>query len=341
LPIRGHSNVQGIGSVGVSPILKKAFAERLDKLYGIEPAGAVGMDTFHSMEAASEGRIRAAFLLGGNLFASNPDRDWASKSLQKIPVSIYVSTKLNEGHIYGRGKRTLILPALARDEELQATTHESMFNFVRLSEGGNPVVGNEMRSEVDIIASLAQRILPEDRFDWRALRSHHELRAAISMTVPGYEALSEIDGSGGEFQINGRTFHQPTFSTPDGKAHFHVTPLPDFTVGQGEFRLMTLRSEGQFNTVVYEEEDLYRGNTRRDVVMMSGEDASRMNLAEGDPVTVASESGCLEVVVAIVDIRAGNLAMYYPEANVLVPKRVDKRSGTPAFKSVIARIEKT
>ena len=338
LPIRGHSNVQGVGSVGVTPALKKAFAERLEKLYGIEPAEAVGMDTFRSMDAASRGRIRAAFLLGGNLFASNPDRDWASESLRKIPVSIHVSTKLNEGHVHGRAKRTLILPPLARDEELQATTQESMFNFVRLSQGGSPAAGSEMRSEVDIIASLAQRILPEDRFDWTALRSHHELRAAISATVPGYEAIGEIDGPGGEFQITGRTLHEPTFSTPDGKAHFHVTPLPDFKPAEDEFRLMTLRSEGQFNTVVYEEEDLYRGNNRRDVVMMAEADASRMSLAEGDRVAVVTEAGRLEVVVAIVDIRAGNLAMYYPEANVLVPKRIDKRSGTPAFKSVLARI---
>ena len=32
---------------------------------------------------------------------------------------------------------------------------------------------------------------------------------------------------------------------------------------------MTVRSEGQFNTVVYEEEDLYRGQDRRDVILMN------------------------------------------------------------------------
>ncbi len=41
---------------------------------------------------------------------------------------------------------------------------------------------------------------------------------------------------------------------------------------------------------------------------------------------------------AIVDIRPGNLAMYYPEANVLVPRRLDDRSKTPAFKSIIATV---
>jgi hypothetical protein len=55
-------------------------------------------------------------------------------------------------------------------------------------------------------------------------------------------------------------------------------------------------------------------------------------------VVVETEAGRLEVVVAIVPIRAGNVAMYYPEANALVPRRLDARSRTPAFKSVPARV---
>ena len=37
-------------------------------------------------------------------------------------------------------------------------------------------------------------------------------------------------------------------------------------------RLVTLRSEGQFNTVVYEEEDVYRDQTSRDVILMHPDD---------------------------------------------------------------------
>src|SRR5207244_10522391 len=141
--------------------------------------------------------------------------------------------------------------------------------------------------------------------------------------VPGYAAIGDIDQTRREFHVAGRVLHAPPFPTADGKAHFHVTPLPAFAPPAGEFRLMTLRSEGQFNTVVYEEEDLYRGNLRRDVVMMSAEDAAALGVAEGDPVRVETDTGALDVVVAIVDIRPGNLAMYYPEANALVPRRLD------------------
>ena len=337
LPIRGHSNVQGVGSMGVAPALKQAFATKLDALYGIS-ARSDGQDTFASMEAAAAGRIRASFQLGGNLFSSNPDRAWAAAGLRTIPLTVSLTTKLNEGHVHGRGKTMLILPALARDEESQATTQESMFNFVRLSDGGEPAVKGQMRSEVEVIAALAERILPAGRFDWAALRSHEGLRQMMAATVPGYEPVATIGESKAEFQVGGRTFHDTSFNTPGGKARFHVTPLPEFAPARGEFRLITLRSEGQFNTVVYDEEDLYRGNKTRDVVMMAASDAGALGLSEGDRVTVESDTGTMAASVAIAQIRAGNLAMYYPEANVLVPRRLDPRSKTPAFKSVAVRI---
>ena len=231
LPIRGHSNVQGVGTCGVSPALKDAFARKLEAVYGIRPPPAVGQDTYGSMAAAADGRIRAAVLLGGNLFASNPDRAWAAAALRSIPVTVSITTKLNEGHVHGRGRTSLVLPVLARDEEAEATTQESMFNFVRLSEGGRPAVAGEMRSEVEIIAALAERVLPPGRFDWPALRSHRRLRQAIADVVPGMAALASIDETRREFHIDGRTFHAPRFATADGRARFHPTALPAFAPG--------------------------------------------------------------------------------------------------------------
>jgi molybdopterin-dependent oxidoreductase alpha subunit len=341
LPLRGHSNVQGVGSVGVAPALKPAFTAALETAYGITVPRESGQDTYASMEAAAHGQIDAAVLLGGNLFASNPDRTWAGAALRTIPLTISLTTKLNEGHVHGRGRTSLILPVLARDEEPQQTTQESMFNFVRLSDGGTPAVRGEMRAETDVLASLATRILPTGRFDWTALRSHEALRQEIGRVVPGYRDAAQIGTTGREFAVAGRIMHEPDFPTPDRRAHFVATTLPDLTLDAGEFRLMTLRSEGQFNTVVYEEADPYRGNLRRDVVMMAAEDAARLGVVEGDPVEVRTGAGRMRVVVAIVDIRAGNLAMYYPEANVLVPRNLDQRSRTPAFKSVVATVTPT
>lgn len=335
MPIRGHSNVQGVGSVGVSPAMKEAFAASMAEAFGIDPSRPPGLDTYASMVAAHEGRIKAAVMLGGNLWSSNPDSEWAKDALQRIDTTIALTTKLNPGHVHGRGRRMIILPVLARDEETQSTTQESMFNYVRYSDGGRPNVAGEMRSEVDVLAAIAARTLPADRFSWTDLTSHAALREAIATTVPGYGALAKQQE---EFQIPGRTFHDATFATPSGRAIFHRISMPPPICAAGEFALMTIRSEGQFNSVVYDEEDLYRGNVRRDVVMMSSEDAAVLGVDEGARVRVSSSIGTLEVSVAIVDIRQGSVAMYYPEANALVPRVIDPMSLTPAFKSVPVRI---
>jgi molybdopterin-dependent oxidoreductase alpha subunit len=339
MPIRGHSNVQGVGSVGVSPQLKESFAKSLREKYGITTPSEPGMDTYACMRAAHDGRVDTALMLGGNLWGSNPDSQWSTTALSRIGTAISLTTKLNQGHFNGRGRTTLVLPVLARDEEPEATTQESMFNFVRLSDGGTPAVDGEMKSEVEILAALAQRILPRDRFDWSHITSHDSLRRAIADTVPGYDQVGDIAQTKREFQIPNRVFHEGTFPTTSGRARFHIVAPPPSHRSTDSFAMMTIRSEGQFNTVVYEEEDLYRGTTRRDVIMMAAEDVARLGLREGDPVTVRSAAGSLDVVVAEVNIRPGNTAMYYPEANVLVDRNIDPESLTPAFKSVAVTVE--
>lgn len=340
LPIRGHSNVQGVGSVGVAPALKEAFARALEDAYGIRMPASKGLDTYNGMLAMAEGRIRTGVYLGGNLYGANPDLEFAARAMQRVDTAVYISTKLNPGHFHGRGRRTLVLPARTRDEEQQPTTQESMFNHVRWSEGGAPAASPEMRSEVDILASLAARVLPAGRIDWGRWKSHRDLRQEMARLVPGFGALARIDTTHEDFTIEGRIRHEPRFATGDGRLHLFVTPVPDDERTAGEMRLMTLRSEGQFNTVVYEYEDIYRGADGRDVVFVHAEDVRRLGLAPGDRVFLVSEAGRYGPVRLLpADIRPGNLAVYYPEANVLVPRRIDPRSLTPAFKSVRVRVE--
>ena len=138
----------------------------------------------------------------------------------------------------------------------------------------------------------------------------------------------------------GRRLTSTEFPTASGKARFHALGLPVATETSGRFlRLMTVRSEGQFNTVVYEEEDIYRGQDRRDVILISPEDIHRLGLTPDQEVTVRSAVGVLRRRrVRPFNVRPGNAVMYYPEANVLVSRAVDPRSRTPAFKSVLVEV---
>jgi molybdopterin-dependent oxidoreductase alpha subunit len=341
LPIRGHSNVQGIGSMGVSPKLKDAVFERLQNHFGVQLPTQAGLDTLACIEAAHAGRLKMGFCLGGNLYGSNPDAVFAREALANLDTIVYLNTTLNTGHAHGLAEETIILPVLARDEEPQPTTQESMFNYVRLSDGG-PARHVGPRSEVQVISQLAGQVLPgESPVDWHGMADTGRIREAIASIIPGFEQLKEIDRTKQEFQIPGRTFHTPQFATSSGRAKLFAHDLPDWHGHNGQLRLMTIRSEGQFNTVVYEDYDLYRGQDRRDVILLHPDDIERLGLTVEQRITVSSETGSMSNVLvrSFPEIKPGNAAMYYPEANVLVPRRLDPASKTPAFKSVAVTIE--
>lgn len=339
MPIRGHSNVQGIGSIGFSPALQDSVRQALEKSYKTTLPTTPGYDIFGMIEAADEGKVDFLFNLGGNLWGSNPDLDFAKRAMNKVKTTIYLSTKLNPGHFHGHGQTTIIFPVLARDEEPQATSQESMFNFVRLSEGGTQNVAGQIRAESDIICDIASRVLGDTPVDWNRLKSHSEVRKLIAEIIPGWKEIGDIDQTKKEFTIPGRVFHSPEkFPTASGKAVMHKTPLPE--IDNSTLKLMTIRSEGQFNTVVYDEYDIYRGIPHRFCVMMAQEDIDRLNLEDGQRVTVKGEAGSLsDIEVVCGHIRPGVVAMFYPESNVLIKPRLDSRSKTPAFKCAPVWIE--
>ncbi len=338
LPIRGHSNVQGIGSVGVTPQLKAVIFERLQNQFGVRLPTAPGLDTLACLEQAAAGRLRVATCLGGNLYGASPDARFAAEAFGRLEMVTYLNTTLNTGHVHGLGRRTLVLPVLARDEEPQPTTQESMFNYVRYSDGG-PTRIRGARSELEILTELAHRLVgPVGPIDWRKLQNTTQVRQMIGQVVPGFEPM--LEGNKREFTIGGRLLHEPRFPTPTGRAQLHIHELPELAGGPDELRLMTVRSEGQFNTVVYEDEDWYRGQERRDVILIHPDDLRRFGLAENQHVTVTSPVGNVEPVLAraFPEIKPGNALMYYPEANQLVPRRIDPQSKTPAFKNVVVRV---
>jgi molybdopterin-dependent oxidoreductase alpha subunit len=340
LPIRGHSNVQGIGTVGVVPKLKEALFDRMEKRFGITLPREAGLDTLGCIHAAHVGELRVGICLGGNLYGSNPDAAFAAAALQNLDLVVYLNTTLNTGHAHGLARETIILPVLARDEEPQSTTQESMFNYVRLSDGG-PRRHAGPRSEVDIVASLAEAVLGSQPVNWNELRSHGTIRTAIADVVPGLEKIGRLDQTKEEFHVTGRRLVEPIFPTASGRAKLHTFELPAQSTENGELRLMTVRSEGQFNTVVYEDYDLYRGQDRRDVILLHPHDLARLGIAHDQRVSVTSAVGAMSVVARAFDrIKPGNALMYYPEANALVPRLADALSRTPAFKSVAVRVQK-
>jgi anaerobic selenocysteine-containing dehydrogenase len=332
LPLRGHSNVQGIGTIGVKPVLGKDVLAAMERAFGMTLPTGKGFDTMAAMQAADAGKIDAAIIMGGNLFQATPDSKWARAAFDRIGFKLFLTTTINRGHIEGVDSgESLILPVTARDEEWQPTTQESMFNYVRLSDGGIDRLDN-VRPEVAILAELAMRMLPDSPIDWSAFQQHKTIREAIAKIVPGMEPLADIDEAKREFHIANRLMHTPVFHTADGKAHFVTRPTP--TPHSAPLMLTTVRSEGQFNTIIYERTDSYRGGADRWTVMLCAADITAHGLTDGSKANLCSANGRMEgVTIKAFDLAKGSVMAYYPEANVLTGTAVDPRSKTPSFKA--------
>jgi len=342
LPLRGHSNVQGVGSMGFTPKLKAEVFSAIEQKLKVKLPQTEGMDTLACVQAAAAGSIDFALLLGGNLFSANPDSEFAAQALNGIPCKVMISSTLNQTHVNGVDGENYILPVRVRDEEQQATTQESMFNFLRLSDGGFDRIPS-LQSEVALVSALAQRVIDREIFDFTEFTRHDSIRRAIAVLIPGFEKMAHIDASREEFHIAGRHLDQPVFATPTGKANFAPPPKAQAvrsTTAQkpaqsADFMLTSVRSEGQFNTIIYSEADVYRRQTHRKVLFMHRDDIHRLQLKENDLVDVSNATGTMRNLhLAAYDIKAGNVMTYFPEANILVPQTCDQRSRTPAFKSV-------
>jgi len=341
LPLRGHSNIQGIGTVGVKPALPADMQRRLEQYFDIRLPPAPGYDTLQGLLAAGRGDIDAALFLGGNLLAASPAQDWTRHALERIGFKLFLTTTLNMSHVCGvDAGESLVLPVTARDEEWQPTTQESMFNYVRLSDGGIDRLDN-VRPETVILSELADRMLGDAAVDFSAFRQLRKVRAAIAATVPGMEALADIDATRREFHVGGRILHRPEFPTASGRASFRVVSLkPSATSDAFPWLMTTMRSEGQFNNMLYEQRDAYRLTEDRWVVLMNAADIRDLGLSPGQRADLVSAHGRMSGVrLQTFDLPRGSVMAYFPEANVLTANVADARSQTPAFKATPVRVE--
>ncbi|MBO1046726.1 MAG: FdhF/YdeP family oxidoreductase [Dolichospermum sp. DEX182a] len=351
MPIRGHSNVQGFGSMGVTVNLREEIKQALSKLLGKPVSETPGYHTRDLIAAAELGKINTLFCLGGNLYAANPDLQQAKQALSQIETIFYVATKPNLGHFHGLAKQqTLILPVFNRFENPHRTTTESGNNFVRLNDAGKSHLqpdNSDLISEVELITEIAHRLHDENPINWRKLQDTVYVRELIAKTIPGYDKIGKIDQTQEEFTITGRIFEEPKFPTSDGKAQMFVTPLPQlslphksaFGVEENQSGIVLIlgtgRSYGQHNTVVYRSEDKYRNMPHRHCILMNSLDIKKAGFQEHQRVTVKGNAGELENIEIICGaIREGVAFMFYPESNVLFKAEIDPKSGTPAYKRV-------
>ncbi|SHI81444.1 oxidoreductase alpha (molybdopterin) subunit [Roseomonas rosea] len=360
LPVRGHSNVQGQRTVGITEKPELVPMDGLAEQYGFEPPRDTGMNTVEACEAIIDGRIQAFLGLGGNFLRAVPETERMEAAWPGIRLTVQVATKLNRNHLIN-GQVAYLLPCLGRIEiDAQASgeqvvTCEDTMTHIHASRGMVPPASPDLLSEPAIVAGIAKATLPPNpRVPWDEwVADYARVRDAIETSYPS------------QFKDFNTRVHQPggfarplparqrDWKTETGKANFLVpaglrtdleTDLDDPEILQ----LITLRSNDQFNTTIYGYEDRFRGiSGTREVVLMNREDAARFGLRDGDMValsTVAEDNIRREVHglrVVHYDIPRGAIGGYYPECNPLIPLwHHAEGSKVPAAKSVPVRVRK-
>ena len=347
-PVRGHSNVQGDRTVGITHRPSEDFLKRLGKAFRFEPPREDGYDTVEAIKAMHEGKAKVFFAMGGNFLSATPDTDYTARALQNCRLTVQVSTKLNRSHLV-TGEEALILPCLGRTERdkqaggEQFVSVENSMGIVHASKGVLAPVSEDLLSEPAIVARLAEATLGRDNpVDWDALVADYDrIRDVIAAVVPGFEGYNQRVRSDIGFYLPNAA-RDGFFNTSTGKASFTIHPIPRHRLAEGQFLMMTIRSHDQYNTTIYGLDDRYRGvkGVRR-VIFMNPEDAREAGFKEGDIVDLIShfngeERTARRFVVVPYNLPRRCTATYFPEANALVPvDHTADRSNTPASKSVV------
>ncbi|WP_227323989.1 FdhF/YdeP family oxidoreductase [Acidisoma silvae] len=359
-PVRGHSNVQGQRTVGITEKPELVPFDKLKTQYGFEPPEKTGLNTVEVVEELLAGKLAAFIGLGGNFARAIPDQGRTDRCWGGLDLTVHITTKLNRSHLLP-GKVSYILPVLGRTEidkretGPQALSMEDSTSCIHGSRGVRPPAGKHLKSEVEVVAQIAMATLDHNpKVPWEGwMADYTTIRASIGETYPEnfYDYDRRMWEPGG--------FHRKLpardreWKTKTGKANF-ITPKgldEDSDLkkrGPDALRLITLRSNDQFNTTIYGYSDRFRGiEGTRMVVFMNRDDIARFGLAEGEEITMVTQSNdghhreASGFQVVPYDIPSGCIGAYYPETNLLLPiGHYAEGSKTPAAKSIPITIKR-
>ncbi|MDX3977460.1 FdhF/YdeP family oxidoreductase [Shinella sp.] len=355
--VRGHSNVQGQRTVGITEKPDLVPLDKLKELYAFEPPRWEGHTTVDACKAILNGQARAFISLGGNFLRAAPDTVALEAAWRKLRLTVQIATKLNRSHLV-HGEIAYLLPCLGRieiDEQAggpQAVSMESSVAHFHGSRGRAKPASPELLSEPAIIAGIAKATLSRGNVPWdRWVADYSQIRDAIERTYP--ETFKDFNRR--LFQPGGIPRPLPArerkWVTGNGKANF-ITPgrlFPEFPAeasAQDVLHLATLRSNDQFNTTIYGYSDRFRGvDGTRQVIFMNADDIIRLGFANGDMVdmiTVLEPQTRREVLgfrIVAYDIPKGCCAAYYPETNPLFPlDHHSPKAKTPSYKLLPVRL---
>jgi len=322
MPIRGHSSVQGGAEMGAYATalpggkpLTPENAAALSAEYGFPVPDWRGLSAVEMIDSAGRGELDVLYSLGGNFLRTLPEPERVRAALGRVPLRVHQDIMVNDQMLVEPADEVILLPAKTRYEQDDGGTETSTERRVMFSPEIPREVG-EARAEWKILLQVAEATRPGAAAKLGGATGG-KVREEIARVVPFYAGVEKLRATGDAFQYGGpHLCAGGNFPTVNGRASFTAPELPDTRRAPDEFHLSTRRGK-QFNTLVYADTDPLNG-APRDAVLMSADDAARLDLRDGDRVTLATAVGRLDCRVQLAPIAAGNLQVHWPEGNVLI-----------------------
>ncbi|MBU9719975.1 MULTISPECIES: FdhF/YdeP family oxidoreductase [Bacillaceae] len=345
MPIRGHSGVQGSAEMGADPFVLPGsdFDEknrrRMEQLWDFPvpewQGDIVGVSLENAMlPAAHERKLKLFYTSGGNFLETMPDPEFVMKCLENVDIRVHQDIILNTSTLVDAKEEVIVLPAMTRYEQAGGGTSTSTERMVYFSpEIEGPRIG-EARSEWEIYVDLAKRVKPEQA-EMIDFQSAQQIREEIALANPVYDGVQHLQNKGDVFQWGGAWLCEGGICpTEDGRGNLLPIQVPELRKPEGHFYVTTRRGK-QFNSMIYSERDPNNNADRYDVLIHK-DDAREIGVSDGEAVVVYNKFGVFHGRAKYDRTRRGNISLYWPEGNVVIPKGVyEEHAGIPEYNTAV------
>lgn len=360
-PLRGQSNVQGACDVGclvnVFPgyqnVTDDEKRKALAEAWGVkELPGKVGLTVVEAMHAASEGKVRAVYVMGENPMMSDPNTNHVEQALRGLDLliaqDIFLSDTAQLAHV--------VLPAAASLEKDGTFTNTE--RRVQMMHPVLPAPG-EAWPDWKIIGEIATRFdermgITRDREQWQ-FPSTAAIMDELAATTPIYRGISHA-----RLGREGLQWPCPDAEHP-GTPILHIGK---FSRGLGKFNVVVAndpaeQTDEEYPLILSTGRVLYHYHsgtmTRRSgplawveprgYVEINAEDAAAIDLEDNRAVVIESRRGSVRTRAKISDgVPPGTifLAFHWREApaNILTQDfALDPVAKIPEYKLCAVRLE--
>ncbi|MEV4800296.1 formate dehydrogenase subunit alpha [Nonomuraea sp. NPDC049421] len=351
-PLRGQNNVQGASDMGALPDFLPGYGKvtdadarlRAERVWGVPVPPRPGLRIPEMFAAARSGELRALWILGEDVCATDPDSNQVVQALESCPLVICDELFLSE-----TARRADVVFPAASWLEKDGTFVNFDRRFQRVRAALAPP--GAARPDFEIIHAVAAALGAD-----LACATPAEALAECGRLAPVFAGLSHerLDREGAvpwpcrrPDRAGESSLYRERFATPDGLAHLGAVPyLPPGEEPDDRYPLVlvTGRRWAHYNSggMTRRTDNLLLDSTDR--LDVHPVDAARHRLGDGDRVTVRSRHGVAHLTVQVSDdMTPGQVfcAFHFPTSgvNALTSGQGDDATSCPEYKVTAVRLE--